>query len=128
MGLSPIDSEGENAHGEKVKAKTPHWSLERLKALVTAGEIHIHASVYQNFSTRAEARRCTAEMCLEVTTDQFAETLNMTWDKADVYGVRFRDGGWYLKVAIDEEIPEAVCISFHPLKRPLRTNRGEVKP
>ncbi|HVV48991.1 MAG TPA: type II toxin-antitoxin system MqsR family toxin [Polyangia bacterium] len=111
-----------------MKAKTPHWPLERLKALISAGEIHIHESVYKNFSTRGEARRSVIEVCMSITTREFAETLDMTWDKADVYGVQFLGGGWYLKVAIDEVPPEAMCISFHPLKYPLRTNRGEVKP
>lgn len=117
-----------SGHPDPVKAKTPHWPLERIKALVSAGELHIHQSVYNSFSTRAEARRAVVDVCLAVTTREFAETLNMTWDRADVYGVQCLGAGWYLKVAIDEDAPEAVCISFHPLKYPLRTNRGEVKP
>jgi hypothetical protein len=111
-----------------VKAKTPHWSLERIKLLVAADKIHVHGKVHENFSSPEEARTRTKEACMSLTVAAFAETVELTWDTADVYGVRFRDGGWYLKVTIDEEVPEAVCISFHPLKHPLRTNRGEVKP
>jgi hypothetical protein len=111
-----------------MKAKTPHWPLERLKELVAADKVHIHGKVFENFATPGEARTRTKEVCMSLSTDEFAETVTLTWDTADVYGVRFRDSGWYLKVTIDEEIPEAVCISFHPLKFSLRTNRGEVKP
>ena len=111
-----------------VKAKAPHWSLERLKALVVADRMHIHGKVYENFGSRIEARTRTKEICMALTVDQFAETVELTWDKADVYGVVFRERGWYLKLTIDEEGPEADCISFHPLKYSLRTNRGEVKP
>jgi hypothetical protein len=35
---------------------------------------------------------------------------------ADVCGVVFRSGGWYLKLCIDEEVPEVAIISFHPLE------------
>ena len=111
-----------------MKARTPHFSLERIKSLVAADCIHIHGKVYENFSTRTEARIRTKEVCGALTVNEFAETVELTWDTADVYGVRFRDGGWYLKLTIDEDVPEAVCISFHPLKHPLRTNRGEGKP
>jgi hypothetical protein len=111
-----------------VRAKRPHWPLERIKALVAADSIHIHGKVNENFSSPKEARTRTKEVCMSLTVAQFAETVALTWDTADVYGVRFREGGWYLKLTIDEEIPEAVCISFHPLKFSLRTNSGEVKP
>jgi hypothetical protein len=47
---------------------------------------------------------------------------------ADVYGVRFRGGGWYLKLTVDDEMPEVAIISFHPLEAPLRTSGGEIKP
>lgn len=113
---------------EVVKAKTPYFAIEQIKALVGADCIHIHGKVYENFSTRSEARNRTKEVCMALTADQFSETVELTWDKADVYGVQFRDSGWYLKLTIDDDVPEAVCISFHPLKYPLRTNRGNVKP
>ena len=46
-----------------------------------------------------------------------------------MYGVRIADGsGWYLKITIDETVPEVAVISFHPLERPLKTNGGMVKP
>lgn len=128
MGLSPIDIARVVGHLVGVKAKTPHWPLERIKELVSAGEFHIHERVYESFTTRTEARRSVIEVCMSVTTREFAKTDDLTWDKADVYAVQFLGGGWYLKVTVDEETPEAVCISFHPLKYALRTNRGEVKP
>lgn len=65
----------------------------------------------------------------ELTVRQFAETQKLTWDVADVYAVRMADGsGWYLKITIDEEVPEVAVISFHPLERPLKTNGGMVQP
>lgn len=55
-------------------------------------------------------------------------TLSLPIDKADVYGIEVEGCGWYLKVCIDENVPEATFISVHPLENPLRTNGGEVKP
>ena len=36
-------------------------------------------------------------------------------------------GGWYLKLTVDDEMPEVAITSFHPLEAPLRTRGGEVK-
>jgi len=48
---------------------------------------------------------------------------------ADVYGVARDEGGWYLKLTIiDEDGPEVLVISFHPLERPIKTNGGLVLP
>jgi hypothetical protein len=78
-------------------------------------------------------RRAAIEACRSaiatLTTTEFCETQTLTWDVADVYGVRVADGsGWYLKITIDEAVPEVAVISFHPLERPLKTNGGMVKP
>jgi len=59
---------------------------------------------------------------------QYAETVELTWDVADVYGVQIDGEGWYLKIAIDEEQPEVAVISFHPLERRLKTRGGWVNP
>jgi hypothetical protein len=51
-----------------------------------------------------------------------------TQDVCDVYGIVREADGWYLKLCIDEGVPEVAIISFHLLERPLRTNGGEIKP
>jgi hypothetical protein len=55
---------------------------------------------------------------------------DQTYDICDVYGVAREGGGWMLKIYIDETVPgtELTIISFHPLRHPLRTNGGFVKP
>jgi hypothetical protein len=49
-------------------------------------------------------------------------------DILDVYGVVRMNGGWMLKICIDERVPEVTVVSFHPLARPLKTNGGMLKP
>jgi len=36
--------------------------------------------------------------------------------------------GWYIKVCIDEDIPEVAVISFHPPTHPMKTKAGIVRP
>jgi hypothetical protein len=113
-----------------VKAKTPHWDLTRVKELVAAGSFMIQqgrAFAYLG-GTYTEALETMKEVVAGLSTRNFAYSQSLTWDVADVYGVMFRSGGWYLKLCIDEETPEVAVISFHPLEAPLRTNGGEVRP
>ena len=59
----------------------------------------------------------------------FSHSLQQIWDVCDVYGVKAGGGGgWYLKITLDEQVPEVAVVSFHPLERALRTNGGTVKP
>jgi len=113
-----------------MRAKTPHWDLERVKALVAAGSFMIQQGrAFAHIGgTYADAAAEMQGVITGLTTRSFSHTQTLTWDIADVYGVVFRDGGWYLKLTIDEEIPEVAVISFHPLEAPLRTNGGEVRP
>lgn len=98
--------------------------------MVEAGQFMIQQSRARVFlgGSFQEARTAIKEVIAGLTVRNFAHSLQLTWDLADVYGVRFRGGGWYLKLTVDEETPEVAIISFHPLEAPLRTNGGEVKP
>ena len=98
--------------------------------MVEAGQFMIQQSRARVFlgGSFQEARTAIIEVIAGLTVRNFAHSLQLTWDLADVYGVRFRGGGWYLKLTVDEETPEVAIISFHPLEAPIRTNGGEVKP
>jgi hypothetical protein len=113
-----------------MKAKAPHWPIERVKTLVAQGHFFVQrARALAFFSTREEAYLTIEEVTAQLTLRQFAHSISQTQDVCDVYGVVLTDnGGWYLKICIDESVPEVAVISFHPLERPLRTNGGEVKP
>jgi hypothetical protein len=78
--------------------------------------------------TFQESRTVMKEVIAHVGVRNFSHSVQLTWDLADIYGVHFRGGGWYLKLTLDEEMPEVAIISFHPLEAPLRTNGGEIKP
>ncbi len=97
--------------------------------MAAAGQIFVQvgrALVF--FKTRDAAVQAARQTLLNLTVRDFCETLQLTWDRADVYGVRLEGAGWYVKLTIDESIPEGAVISFHPLERPLKTNAGTVKP
>jgi Motility quorum-sensing regulator, toxin of MqsA len=112
-----------------VKARAPHFLLVRVKALVAAGSFFVQETKAQAFhETYRQAALAVREVCAQLTERQFARTESLTWDEADVYGVRYQQRGWYLKLTIDEAIPEVAIISFHPLQRPLWTNAGVTKP
>jgi Motility quorum-sensing regulator, toxin of MqsA len=112
-----------------VKARVPRFPLVRVKALVAAGSFVVQESRAQAFhETYRQAALAVREVCSQITERQFARTESLTWDEADVYGVWYRQRGWYLKLTIDESIPELAIISFHPLQRPLRTNAGVMNP
>jgi hypothetical protein len=113
-----------------VKAKTPHWDLARVKELVVAGSFVVQQTRAFAFIGGSYREACDTmkEVFAGLTTRSFAYSQPLTWDMADVYGVLFRGGGWYLKICIDEEVPEVAVISFHPLRDALRTNGGEVQP
>lgn len=80
------------------------------------------------FETVMAARAGVQSVVAGLTTRSFSRTVELTYDVCDVYGVQVGPLGWYLKLCIDETVPEVLIISFHPLERPLRTNGGTVKP
>jgi hypothetical protein len=109
--------------------KGPHWPLDRIKTLVRENKIYIQRKrALDFFPTLSEALDVATSALLDLKTSDFAHTVQLTWDVADVYGVRIDDAGWYLKITIDEDEPEVAIISFHPLERAIKTFGGEVKP
>ena len=111
-------------------AKVPHWDPARVKKLVAAGQFFIQKTRALMFigGTIQEARQAAQEVIADLNIRSFAHTVALQGDTADVYAVRFRGAGWYLKFCIDEERPAVSVISFHPLEYPMNTNAGEVKP
>jgi hypothetical protein len=111
-----------------MKARVPHWPLERVKELVAAGQVFVQRTRAMDFFPTADAAYAQVRTTVAaLTTKAFSHSIEQTQDVCDVYGV-IVDGGWYLKLCIDETVPELAVVSFHPLDRPLRTNGGEVKP
>jgi hypothetical protein len=80
------------------------------------------------FDTMEAASEAVQLTVAGLTARAFAHSTQQTQDVCDVYGVLVEGGGWYLKICIDELLPEVAVVSFHPLERPLRTNGGEVRP
>ena len=111
-----------------MKAKAPHWPLAQVQALVAADSFIVQIGrAATEFPTIGDAQGAVKLTVKGLTTRAFAHSVQLTYDLCDVYGVT-RDGvGWYLKLCIDESVPEVAIISFHPLERDLRTNGGTVK-
>ncbi len=106
-----------------MKAKKPHWELDRVKALAAQGKLFLTKTKAQRFFPDAASAVATAKATIaDLSERQFAETLHQG-DVCDVYGVRIGGAGWYLKITIDDL---RVVVSLHPLQRPLRTNAGMI--
>lgn len=112
-----------------MKAKKPHWDLERVKGLAANDRLVLSRTRALNFFEADETAVATAKDVLAgLSADRFAHTL-LQPAKCDVYGVQIAGAGWYLKLTIDPQLPEGlIVISLHPLEKPLRTNTGMVKP
>ena len=107
----------------------PHWPLARIQQLATKRKLFIQRTrALDFFPTPMEAFSAAKEVLTTLEIKSFAQTVKLTHDVADVYGVVIEQHGWYLKLTIDETEPEVVVISFHPLERPLKTRGGMVKP
>jgi hypothetical protein len=107
----------------------PHWPLSQVKQLAAEGKLFVQRTrALDFFSSLKEALTVARKVLVELELPSFAYTEKLTYDLADVYGVRIEDGGWYLKLTIDEQVPEVAIISLHPLERPLKTRGGVVKP
>ena len=112
----------------RMKAR-PRWPLERVKELAEAGQFFVQRTrALDFFPSPGEARAVARQVLLELKVSSFAHTVQLTFDVADVYGVSIEESGWYLKITIDEQVPEVAVISFHLLERPLKTRGGMVKP
>jgi hypothetical protein len=111
-----------------VKAKTPYWPLGRVKALAADGAIYVMRARARNFFTsELEVHEAVAATVASLTVREYSDKSDQT-DTCDVYGVVRAGGGWMLKIYIDEKVPELTVVSFHPLERPLKTNKGMLKP
>lgn len=109
--------------------KQPHYSLSRVKDLVAQGRVWLsRRRALDMFNTPAEAHAFAARIARLLAIDHFSETVRLHVDVADVYGLTVDQRGWYIKLYIDEMVPETTFISLHPLEHPLHTNSGEVKP
>lgn len=80
------------------------------------------------FPTKLDAVRTAMEVLEKLSVSNFVETKAMTQDTCDIYGVLIDGQGWFLKLCIDETVPEVVIVSLHPLERRIVTNSGIVEP
>jgi hypothetical protein len=70
-----------------MKAKIPHFSLDRVKALVVAGRFMIQEGRALAFlGTYKEATASMREVIANLSTKNFSNSVQLTWDMADVYG------------------------------------------
>src|ERR1017187_281131 len=114
---------------DSMKAKTPHWSLVHVKMLVANDKLFIQPTrALAFFEDRTAATVAVKKVVSDLNQRSFHGTEVQTYDTCDVYGVRWEGDGWYLKICVDETMPEVAVLSFHPLERPLRTNGGMVNP
>lgn len=112
-----------------MKGKGPHWPIDRIQSFVREDKVFIQKTrALSFFPTRKDAYRTIKDVALSLSVSMFSHTQQLTYDTADVYAVRIDGAGWYMKLYIDESVPELTIISFHPLERPLRTRGGEVHP
>ena len=113
-----------------MRARKPHFPLERIRHVAAAanGLFIQRGRALDFFPTLSEAFATARRVIVQLADKDFSATARLAYDIADVYGVRLNGRGWYLKITLDEGVPEVVVISFHPLERPLRTNGGTVKP
>jgi len=110
--------------------KKPHYSLARIKQLVAERKVYISRTRGLGFfPTARAAHELVRHICAELTVKQhFVRTVHLAVDVADEYGIRVDNVGWYVKVYVDETVPEASFISLHPLEYPIQTNGGIVIP
>lgn len=111
----------------------PRYPLSRVKALAREGKLFVQRtraleSLAVERGGYAAAMAFVARAIEALGEHDFVETVHLTWDVADVYGLRFEDAAWYAKLYVDEKVPETTVISFHPLGRPIRRRGGWLKP
>jgi hypothetical protein len=73
-------------------------------------------------------RHFVAAVIQRLSLDNFYQTVQLTYDIADEYGIYVDSSGWYIKLCIDSSDPEVSIISFHPPERPMKTKAGMVNP
>ena len=110
--------------------KQPRWDIATVKSFAAApgGLQVLKTRALDLFSDRHAAYTAARTMIAALTVGNFAETVRLGLDWADVYGVKITGRGWYVKLTVREENDLVVLISFHPLERRLQTNKGTVLP
>ena len=109
---------------------TPRWDLSKVKAIAaTADGLRVlKTRALDSFPDRQTAYAAARSMISNLTIGNFAETVQLSLDEADVYGVKLTGRGWYVKLTVREGRDLVVVISFHPLEHRLQTNKGTVLP
>jgi len=111
-----------------VKAKKPFWPLDRAKAHAAQGAIYVmRGRARQFFTSDVEMYEAAVATMASLTVREYSDRSDQT-DVCDIYGFMRAGGGWMIKIYIDEKVPELTVVSFHPLERPLKTNKGWLKP
>ena len=110
--------------------KVPRWDLVTVKALAASpgGLQVLKTRAIDSFPDRRTAYAAARSMIAALALGNFAETVRLGLDEADVYGVKIDGRGWYVKLTVREENDLVVVISFHPLEHRLQTNKGTVLP
>jgi hypothetical protein len=110
----------------------PHYPLDEVKKLVAAGDFMVMKGRALNLLvpplTYAEALGFIAAAIQMLSVDNFHQSVQLTYDVADEYGLNINGTGWYIKICIDRAVPEVAVISFHPPQLPMRTKAGTIKP
>lgn len=110
----------------------PYHSLDEVKKLVAAGAFTVMKGrgpgVAGSTTHLPRSDGLIAAAIQILTADNFCETVQLIYDRADVYGINIQSTGWYVKLCIDHDTPEVAVISFHPPEHPMRTPASVVKP
>lgn len=115
-------------------SKEPYWPIVMVQELAQRNSYEVlweKAGAY--LGGAGEARTAAKKVMMELESSNYAHTvcLKLTGRPAGVYGVTLEDGGWYLKLTVEEletdERPESkvVVISLHPVETPLETRGGQ---
>ena len=78
-----------------MRAKTPHWDLDRVKELAVQPNglfVQVNRALAFFGGDRKAALAACRNTIGQLTWRQFAETQHLTWDVADIYGVNMIDG------------------------------------
>ena len=111
-----------------MRRRAPFWTLTTAQQLAREGKIWLSKTrVLALFETDDLAAAAVLSAIANLTADNFAATvlLTETEETCDVYGLTVHGAGWYLKFTIDADL---LILSFHPLVRPLRVNKGWIHP
>lgn len=115
----------------------PRYVLADVQALVAKGEFHVSqksaaARIISILAcTQKAAREYAAKVICSLVPDNYCETVRLSVDVADVYGVVVAGDAWYIKFCIDPNGPngdEVSVISFHPPLHAMRTKAATIKP